>query len=64
MNTKNAETYRRNVERIKAMYPNKELLTIKDVAQFLGRSNNFVARTYPFRNRMISVATLASYLTA
>lgn len=46
------------------MYPDRELLTIKDVAQFLGRSNNFVARTYPFRNRMISVATLASYLTA
>lgn len=64
MNVKNAETYYRNVERIKAVYPNRELLTIKDVALFLGRSNNFVARTYPFRNNMISVATLASYLTA
>lgn len=55
--------YRDNVERIKLMYPNKELLNIKEVSLFSGVNERTVKKYFPFKNGFISVATLARELS-
>lgn len=57
------EAYRLNVERIKEMYPNRELLSIKEVCIFLGRDYQTVKKQVRFNNNYVSVATLASQLS-
>lgn len=53
------EAYRDNVERLKEMFPSKELLNIKDVIAFTGASRKTVAKRYPFKDGWITIATLA-----
>lgn len=55
--------YRDNLERLNEKFPDKELLTKKDVAGFLGVCTKFVSKTYPFKNNYISKATLARALS-
>lgn len=55
--------YRDNLERLNERFPNKELLTKKDVASFLGVCYRFVDKTYPFNGNYISKATLARALS-
>lgn len=53
-----------NLQRIKEMFPSKELLTIGDVKRFTGIADNRTAkRRFPFRENAISVATLARCLS-
>lgn len=42
------EGYRENLERIHTRFPNKELLTKKDVASFLGCNYRYVTKRFPF----------------
>ena len=51
--------YRDNLERIIERFPERELLNKKDVMAFTGRSYEYVSRRFPFKDNMISVATLA-----
>lgn len=56
------EGYRENLERIHTRFPNKELLTKKDVASFLGCNYRYVTKRFPFKDNFISKATLAREL--
>jgi hypothetical protein len=53
------EAYRNNLERLCEAFPNKEMLTQKDVAKFTGLDYRTVKRIFPFRESFISKATLA-----
>lgn len=56
--------FRDNVERIKAMFPDKELLTKSDVVRFCGINYRTVVKMFPFTKQgFISVATLARELS-
>ena len=55
--------YRDNVERIKLIFLDKELLTVKDASQFLGIDVRTVKKYFPIKNGFISVATLARELS-
>ena len=57
------ESYIDNLERIKLFFPDKEVLSQRDVAKFTGEHEKTVARIYPFQERRISVATLARFLS-
>ncbi len=58
------EAYRDNLERIKAMYPDKEFLRVSEVMRFLGmKKYNSVLKRFPFKDNYISVATLARELS-
>ena len=57
------EGYRDNIERIKAIFPNKELLNISEVAHFCGVDKRTTKALFPFKNNFISVATLARELS-
>lgn len=52
-------SYRDNLERIKAVYPNKEMLKVKDVQKFCGLSRETVKKLFDFKDSYISVAKLA-----
>jgi len=52
-------TYRDNLERIKEMFPDKELLKPGDVARFAGCSVRTVRRRFDMSKGYISVANLA-----
>ena len=53
-----------NLQRIKEMFPSKELLTVGDVKRFTGIADNRTAkRRFLFRENGISVATLARCLS-
>ena len=59
------ETFRDNLVRLDAAFPERELLTRADVARYTGISRNRVAALFPFdkvTNR-ISKAVLASRLS-
>jgi hypothetical protein len=60
---KEKPAYRDNVERIKLMFPNKELLNCTEVMDFTGLSRNKVKKMFTFKDRYISVATLARELS-
>ena len=57
------EDYRNNLERLCDAFPDKELLTKKDVIQFTGLNYRAVCRLYPFYKNYISKATLARHLS-
>ena len=42
------ELYRDNLERLDGMFPNKELLTVKDVQKYCGISDDRAKRLFPF----------------
>lgn len=56
-------SYRDNLERIKEKYPNKELLTTKDVADFCGIDIRTAKKRFDLTKNYISVATLARALS-
>ena len=51
--------YRDNLERIKAHYPDKEMLKVKDVQRFCGLNRATVEKLFDFKDRYISLAKLA-----
>ena len=54
------ESYRDNLERIKDMYPDKEMLSLKEASEFIGLNYRTVKKMFSFnRFNKISVATLA-----
>ena len=58
------EAYRDNLELIMEMFPDKKVLTIKDVVRSTGRDYRTVRKHFPFIEGMgISVATLARLLS-
>ena len=53
-------SYRDNLERIKEVYPNKEMLNVKNVATFCGLNRKTAERLFGFsKDGYISVAKLA-----
>lgn len=52
-------SYRDNLERIKEVYPNKEMLKVKDVQKFCGLNRETVKKLFDFKEGYISVAKLA-----
>lgn len=57
------EAYRDNLERLNEAFPDKELLRIKDVAEFCGICTKHAAARFPFKDRYISKAVLARALS-
>lgn len=55
--------YRDNLERIISAFPNQELLSKKEVADFCGLHSKTVGKMFPFKGNYISVATLARELS-
>jgi hypothetical protein len=53
------EDYRGNYEMLNDMFPGKGMLTIPEVMQVYGKSRNTVKRIVPFKDGMVSKATLA-----
>lgn len=51
--------YRDNLEDLRAYFGDKRLLTIKDVAEYCGRSREYVTRLYGLTKGGITTATLA-----
>lgn len=58
------ESYKDNLERIKQAFPDREVLTIAEVARWMKRDPRTVKRELPFTALGISVATLARQLSA
>lgn len=57
------QDYRNTIEQLNRLYPDRELLTIKEVMQITGyRSVNSVKKYFPFANGRINKATLARCL--
>ena len=58
------ETYPDNMERLCAMFPDREMLTITDVARFTGWSRDKVVKTLPIKKGFgISKASLAPLIS-
>ena len=53
------ESYRDNLERLDAVFPDKELLFATDVSRFLGVDTRTARKMYPFQNNYIAKAVLA-----
>lgn len=54
------EDFRVNLEQLNRLFPERELLTIKEVMQVTGyKSVNTVKKHVPFTNHRVSKATLA-----
>lgn len=56
---KEKSEYRDNLEDLHSYFGEKRLLTIKDVAEYCGRSREFVTRLYGLTKEGITTATLA-----
>lgn len=56
-------SYRDNLERIKAVYPDKEILATHEVAKFCGVDSRTVKKLFEMKNNYISVAKLARELS-
>lgn len=61
------ESYRDNLERIKERYPQKEMLTVSEVAAFTGLHRYTVKKIFKFQtfgdNTYISAASLARQMS-
>ena len=58
------EDYRANIEQLNRLFPEREMLTIKEVMQILGYgSPNTVKKYLKFVHGKISKATLARYMS-
>lgn len=54
------EDFRGNLERLNELYPEKEMLTIKEAMQVMGFKRDCTAKKYiPFTNHRVSKVTLA-----
>lgn len=56
-------SYRDNLERITARFPDKEMLTITDVCAFCGLDYRTAKKLFEFTNNYISVAKLARQMS-
>ena len=56
-------SYRDNLERITAQFPNKEMLTVKDVCKFCGLNYRTAKKLFEFTNNYISVVKLARQMS-
>lgn len=55
--------YRANIEQLNRLFPDREMLTIKETTQILGYKNDVTTKKYiKFVNRKISKAALARYM--
>jgi hypothetical protein len=57
------ETLQINLERLNEFFPNKELLSISDVARFTGRTSEAVKKFFNFKGNYISKAEVARTLS-
>jgi hypothetical protein len=57
------EGYRDNLERIKEVFTDKEMLSISDVVRFTGMCYRSVMKRFTFKNKYISVADLARQMS-
>ena len=57
------ELFRDNLERLDAAFPNKEMLTQKDVSKFTGIGEWTVPKHFSFKNHYISKTVLARELS-
>lgn len=54
------EDFRANLEQLNRIFPDRELLTIKETMQIMGYHSQNTAKKYiPFKNARVSKATLA-----
>lgn len=54
------EDYRNNIEQLNRIYPDREMLAVKEVMQIMGyKSRNTAVKHVPFVNGRVSKATLA-----
>lgn len=57
------EDYRVNLEQLNRLYPDREMLTIRETMQILGyKSEDTVKKYVRFVNRKVSKAALARYM--
>ena len=56
-------SYRDNLERITARFPDKEMLTVTDVCAFCGLGHRTVKKMFEFNHNYISVAKLARQMS-
>lgn len=57
------QDYRTNIEQLNRLFPDREMLTIKETTQILGYKNEVTTKKYiKFVNRKISKAALARYM--
>lgn len=57
------QDYRANIEQLNRLFPDREMLTIKETTQILGYKNECTTKKYiKFVNRKISKAALARYM--
>lgn len=57
------ETYRDNLEELTKYFGSKRLLTIQDVADYTGRSRDFVTKNFEIPKIGITTASLARRLS-
>ena len=57
------EGYRDNLERIKSYFPDKEMLTNKDVQNFTGMCYRSVRKRFAFTKGYVSTADLARQMS-
>lgn len=57
------EAYRDNLERLKNAFPDKELLTLKDVSSFCGIDTRTAKKIFNIQDNYISIASLARKLS-
>ena len=56
-------SYRDNLERIVARFPDKEMLTVKDVCKFCGLDGRTAKKLFEFNHNYISFAKLARQMS-
>lgn len=62
---KEKPSYRYNYEMLKERFPDKDLLTIKDIQQITGWGRNRILDNVPLNDRKwITIASLANYLAS
>ena len=54
------EDFRSNLEQLNRLFPEREMLTVRETMQIMGYSSQYTAKKYiPFKNAKVSKATLA-----
>lgn len=55
--------YRRNLERLNELFPDKEMLNIDEAARVWGCHRTCIRKHVPFTNRRVSKVTLARIMS-
>ena len=56
------ESYRDNLDRLNELFPDRELLTQKDIAVFAGVTRQTAAKEFPFEGKYIPKVNFARLL--